>query len=150
MGCGRGTTQKKVIRRVARLHEVLDTGPLHEQAVQLMSTYRSFAARMQNAKASTQGKLDRRLERLGKRIAERLGELTDQERMALSCWLDGKTPGTYEVDHAELMEQQYVSIRKVDRWTEEYDPADDVDDTDRKPDAAVSEQLQKFLRMGLD
>lgn len=115
-----------------------------------MSTYRSLAARMQNAKASTQGKLDRKLERLGESIAERLGELTDQERIALSCWMDGKTPGTYEVDHAELMELPYMSIRKVDRWTEEYDPADYVDDTDSKPNAAVSEQLQKFLRMGLD
>jgi len=115
-----------------------------------MSTYRSLAARMQNAKASTQGKLDRKLERLGERISERLGELTDQERMALSCWMDGNTLGTYEVDHAELMEQPYVSIRKVNRWTEEYDIADDVDKTDSKPDAAVSEQLQKFLRIELD
>jgi hypothetical protein len=48
------------------------------------------------------------------------------------------------------MEQPYVSIRKVNRWTEEYDIADDVDKTDSKPDAAVSEQLQKFLRIELD
>ena len=44
--------------------------------------------------------------------------------MALDCWKDGVVPGLYEVDHAALVEKPYVSIRKITRWTEEYDVAD--------------------------
>lgn len=61
-----------MIRRVVRMYEQVETGPLYDKAVQLMKTYRSIAARMENAKASTQGKLDRRLERLAEQISERL------------------------------------------------------------------------------
>jgi len=89
-----------------------------------MGTYRSVAARMGNAKQSTQGKLDSKLEKLGERISERLGELTDMERMALDCWKNGITQGTYEVDHQALTEKPYVSIRKVVRFIEEYDVAE--------------------------
>ena len=106
---------------------------------------------MANARPRTQGKLDRRLERLGEQIAERLGELTDLERMALTGWRDGIIAGTYEVDHEALMEQPYESIRRIDRWTEEYDPADyEADKTGSEPDKSISDQLAKFLRMGLD
>jgi len=135
------------------MYEQVDTGPLYEQAVQLLSTYRSVAARMANAKPRTQGKLDRRLERLGEQIAERLGELTDLERMALTGWRDGIIAGTYEVDHEALMEQPYESIRRIDRWTEEYDPADyetEADETASPSNQSISDQLAKFLRMGLD
>ena len=44
--------------------------------------------------------------------------------MALDCWKDGYVPGLYEVDHAAIVEKPYVSIRKITRWTEEYDVAD--------------------------
>ena len=75
-----------MIRRVVRMYEQVETGPLYDKAVQLMETYRSLAARMENAKAGTQGKLDRQLERLSENTTERLGELTDMERSALTCW----------------------------------------------------------------
>ena len=84
------------------MYDEVSTGPLYDKAVQLLSTYRSVAARMSNARSSTQGKLDRRLEQLSERIAETLGELTDDELMALDCWKDGVVPGLYEVDHAAL------------------------------------------------
>ena len=133
------------------MYEQVDTGPLYEQAVQLLSTYRSVAARMANAKPRTQGKLDRRLEQLGEKISERLGELTFNERMALTGWQEGVVPGVYEVDHKALTAQPYQSIRRVDRWTEEYDPADyEADKTGSEPDKSISDQLAKFLRMGLD
>ena len=85
------------------MYDEVSTGPLYGKAVQLLSTYRSLAARMSNARSSTQGKLDRRLEHLGERIAETLSELTDSERMALDCWRDGVLPGLYEVDHAAIV-----------------------------------------------
>jgi len=121
MGGRRGTPQKKVIKRVVRVYEQVETGPLYEEAVQRMSTYRSVAARMGNARRSTQGKLDRRLERLGEQISETLAQLTDMERMALNCWKDSVMPDTYEIDHAAITDRPYVSIRKVERVTEEYD-----------------------------
>lgn len=99
----------------------METGPLYEQAVQRMRDYRSVAARIDNARNSTAGKLDRRLEKLGELIGETLQQLTDAERMALSCWRDGVVPDTYEVDHEELVSKPYISIRKINRWTEEYD-----------------------------
>ena len=129
------------------MYEQVSTGPLYDKAVQLLSTYRSVAARMSNARSSTQGKLDRRLEQLSERIAETLGELTDDELMALDCWKDGVVPGLYEVDHAALVEKPYVSIRKITRWPEEYDVADMALPSDNNTDttAAESSLLKKFL-----
>ncbi len=108
------------------MDEQVTTGPLYDGAVQLMGTYRSLAARMGNAKQSTQGKLDHKLERLGERISERLGELSDMERLALDCWQYGLTAGSFEVDHQALTEKPYVSIRKVQRVVEDFGP-DDAD-----------------------
>jgi len=135
------------------MYEQIETGPLYDKVVRSMSTYRSVAARMQNTKANTQGKLDRRLESLAEKIGENLGELTDEERMALTCWKYGIMAGAYEVDHDEITSKPYVSLRKVDRWDEEYDVAemkasmqadDERDDTQKKADAA---KLRAFLSM---
>ena len=120
------------------MYDVVKTGPLYDEAVQLMSTYRSVAARMDNARRSTQGKLDRRLEKLGERIGEMLDQLTDDERMALDCWKDSIMPDTYEVDHAAITDRPYVSIRKVERWTDEYD----VDERKAQIKQAELEQQQ--------
>ena len=133
------------------MYEVMKTGPLYDKAVQLMSTYRSVAARMGGAKASTQGKLDRRLERLQESISERLSELSVQEREALDCWKYGIMPDTYEVDHDAITERPYVSIRKVRRYDDEYDVAERralLKKEDTRTDeqkARDSEQLCKFL-----
>ena len=127
------------------MYDQVETGPLYEQVAQLMATYRSVAARMQNAKASTQGKLDRRLERLGEQIGERLEELTDQERIALCCWQDGKMPGTFGIDHAKITERPYVSIRKVERWTEEIDRKQERDAERQVEDADSTGKLKAFL-----
>ena len=129
------------------MYEQVSTGPLYDKAVQLLSTYRSVAARMGNARSSTQGKLDRRLEKLSERISEALGELTDNELMALDCWRDGMLPGLYEVDHAAIIEKPYVSIRKITRWTEEYDVADmaQSSDGDRDTTAASNSLLKRFM-----
>ena len=129
------------------MYEQVSTGPLYDKAVQLLSTYRSVAARMGNARSSTQGKLDRRLEKLSERISETLGELTDNELMALDCWRDGMLPGLYEVDHAAIIEKPYVSIRKITRWTEEYDVSDmaQPSDSDRDTTAASNSLLKRFM-----
>ena len=129
------------------MYEQVSTGPLYDKAVQLLSTYRSVAARMGNARSSTQGKLDRRLEQLSERISEALGELTDNELMALDCWKDGVLPGLYEVDHTAIVEKPYVSIRKILRWTEEHDVADMVQPSDNNTDTTAAERslLKKFL-----
>ena len=129
------------------MYDEVSTGPLYDKAVQLLSTYRSVAARMGNARSSTQGKLDRRLEQLSERISEALGELTDNELMALDCWKDGMLPGLYEVDHAAIIEKPYVSIRKILRWTEGYDVADMVQpsDSDRDTTAASNSLLKRFM-----
>jgi hypothetical protein len=134
------------------MYDEVSTGPLYDKAVQLLSTYRSVAARMGNAKSSTQGKLDRRLEQLSERISEALGELTDNELMALDCWKDGVLPGIYEVDHTAIVEKPYVSIRKILRWTEEHDVADmvseGIDDVDKIVER--SRHLNKFLSLPTD
>jgi hypothetical protein len=134
------------------MYEQVSTGPLYDKAVQLLSTYRSVAARMGNARSSTQGKLDRRLEQLSERISEALGELTDNELTALDCWKDGVLPGIYEVDHTAIVEKPYVSIRKITRWTEEYDVADmvseGIDDVDKIVER--SRHLNKFLSLPTD
>ena len=129
------------------MYEQVSTGPLYDKAVQLLSTYRSVAARMGNARSSTQGKLDRRLEKLSERISETLSELTDNELMALDCWRDGVLPGLYEVDHTAIVEKPYVSIRKITRWTEEYDVADmaQPSDSDRYTTAASNSLLKRFM-----
>ena len=129
------------------MYDEVSTGPLYDKAVQLLSTYRSVAARMGNARSSTQGKLDRRLEKLSERISETLGELTDNELMALDCWRDGVLPGLYEVDHTAIVEKPYVSIRKILRWTEEHDVADmaQPSDSDRDTTAASNSLLKRFM-----
>lgn len=134
------------------MYEQVSTGPLYDKAVQLLSTYRSVAARMGNARSSTQGKLDRRLEKLSERISETLSELTDNELMALDCWRDGVLPGLYEVDHTAIVEKPYVSIRKITRWTEEYDVADmgQPSDSDRDTTAASNSLLKRFMSVKED
>lgn len=133
------------------MYEVMETGPLYDKAVQLMSTYRSVAARIAGAKASTQGKLDRRLERLGEQIGECLGELSDQELQALDCWKPGIMPDTYEVDYDAITERPYISIRKVQRYDEEYDVAERrallkaPDTRTEEQKARDSAKLAKFL-----
>ena len=127
------------------MYEQVETGPLYDKVAQLMATYRSIAARMQNAKASTQGKLDRRLEQMAEQIGERLEELTEQERRALCCWQDGKMPGTFEIDHAEITERPYVSIRRVDRWTEEIDRKQEREAEKDTNDTSSSKKLKAFL-----
>jgi hypothetical protein len=52
------------------MYEQVETTPLYDDAVKLMSSYRSLAARMANARSGNKGKLDRRLERLGGAMAD--------------------------------------------------------------------------------
>ena len=145
-----------MIRRVVRMYEQVETGPLYDKAVQLMATYRSLAARMGNAKAGTQGELDRQMERLNEKITERLGELTDMERSALTCWQYGVVPGTYELDHAEITDRPYVSIRKISRWDEEYDVAamkaslKSQNELDSELEETGSAELHAFLSLKAD
>ncbi len=106
------------------MYEQVPTGPNYDKVVRMMSTYRSIAGRMANARQSTQGKLDRRLMKLGEQIGEKLGELSNYELMALDCYKSGFTPGTYEVDHEQLTEQPYCSIRLVLRNDLEIDVAE--------------------------
>jgi hypothetical protein len=129
------------------MYEHFETGPLYEKAVQLMSTYRSLAARLQNARPRTQGKLDKQLIRLDERIGEALGELSDNERMALTCWRDGVIDGGYELDHEELTERPYVGIRRVERWIEEYslDERKQIEDDDAASEVVMSSGLRGFL-----
>lgn len=117
------------------MSEQVKTGPLYEKAVQGLGTYRSVAARMGNARTATQGKLDRRLEKLSEKISETLAQLTDIERSALTCWRDGLMPDTYEVDHEAITDRPYVSIRRIERVTEDFNAVKHqhkvVDDGDR-------------------
>jgi len=123
------------------MYEQVETGPIYDKAVKLLSTYRSIAARMTNAKVSTQGKLDRRLEALAERIEESLSELTNMERAALTCWKHSSVfDGEYEVDHDAIIERPYVSIRRIDRWDELQD------DTDAEPEMSAEEQEAKRKR----
>ena len=145
-----------MIRRVVRMYEHVETGPLYDNAVQLMATYRSLAARMGNAKAGTQGELDRQMERLKELIGERLSELTDMERSALTCWQYGIVPGTYELDHAEITDRPYISIRKISRWEEEYDVAamkaslKSQNELDSELEETGSAELHAFLSLKAD
>ena len=130
------------------MYEQIDTGPIYDELVQWMSTYRSLQARMWGAKHNTQKKIDDTLEKLGERIDERITELTDTERMALDCWKHGILPGVYEMDREALMQKPYVSIRKIERWDEEHHVDDVVPTDDAENDAdIVSEQLRGFLDM---
>ena len=146
MGCRGRETLKKVIRRVVRMYEQVETGQNYDKVAQLLATYRGLAARMANARSRTQGKIDRRLEQLGERIGIALEELTDMERMALTCWKEGVTKGTYEVDVDEITAKPYVSIRRVDRWTEEHDLTENYEEEEATTASdTTSEQLRYFL-----
>ena len=128
------------------MYEQVETGQNYDKVAQLLATYRGLAARMANARARTKGKIDRRLEQLGERIGIALEELTYKERMALTCWKEGVMKGTYEVDVDEITEKPYVSIRRVDRWTEEYDLTEDYDDDETQSVSnPTREQLRAFL-----
>ena len=124
----------------------VETGPLYDRAVQLMSTYRSVAARMQNAKARTQAKSEKRLEALSEAIAEKLGELTEIERMALDCWKHGVVPGTYEIDHDAITAKPYASIRKTERWTEVIDRTQEHEAMKDTGGNGDSEKLRGLLK----
>jgi len=128
------------------MYEQVETGQNYDKVAQLLATYRGLAARMANARAGTQGKIDRRLEQLGERIGIALEELTDIERMALTCWKEGVIKGTYEVDVDEITAKPYVSIRRVDRWTEEHDLTEDyAEEETTAASKTTSEQLRYFL-----
>ena len=137
-----------------RIYEQMNTGPLYDEVVQWISTYRSLTARMGGAKYSTQKKLDNTLESLGERIDERLNELTDQELSALSCWKSSILPNTVELDREALMEQPYCSIRLIQRWDEVYD-VDELRNQQQEEDARlgdrpVSKVLEAFLKLDDD
>ena len=129
------------------MYEQVETGQNYDKVAQLLATYRGLAARMANPRARTQGRIDRRLEQLGERIGIALEELTDTERMALTCWKEGVMKGTYEVDVDEITEKPYVSIRRVDRWTEENDLTENYAEEEETTTASdtTSEQLRYFL-----
>ena len=66
--------------------------------------------------------------------------------MALTCWKEGVTKGTYEVDVDEITAKPYVSIRRVDRWTEEHDLTEDyAEEETTAASNTTSEQLRAFL-----
>ena len=103
------------------MDHVVATGPIYDKTIKQMGRYRQTAARMSTARPGTQGKLDKRLERLGEHIGELLGELNDMELSALNFWRESITPDTYEIDHDAITARPYDSIRRVERILEEYD-----------------------------
>ena len=127
------------------MYEQVDTGPIYDELVQWMGTYRSLQARMFGAKYGTQKKIDNTLEGLGERIDERIAELTDQERSALDCWQNGIMPGVYEMDREALMERPYRSIRLIMRWDEEYDIQERKAAEQQNDDSALDEQTNRQL-----
>jgi len=127
------------------MYEQVDTGPIYDELVQWMGTYRSLQARMFGAKYGTQKKIDNTLEGLGERIDERIAELTDQERSALDCWQNGIMPGVYEMDREALMERPYRSIRLIMRWDEEYDIQERMAAEQQNDDSALDEQTNRQL-----
>ena len=127
------------------MYEQVDTGPIYDELVQWMGTYRSLQARMFGAKHGTQKKIDNTLEGLGERIDERIAELTDQERSALDCWQNGIMPGVYEMDREALMERPYRSIRLIMRWDEEYDIQERMAAEQQNDDSALDEQTNRQL-----
>lgn len=146
MGTRGSAAQKKITRHVVRIYEHVKTGPLYDQAVQRMITYRSLAARMGNAGHSTQAKLDRRLEKLGEQVSETLEQLTDVERMALTCWRNGIMPNTYEIDHEAITDRPYVSLRRIERTIDETDE-DEQAELDRQIAAAPADtgRMKAFI-----
>ena len=136
------------------MYEQVNTGPLYDEVVQWMSTFRSLTARMGGARYSTQVKLDRTLESLGERIGERINELTDQELSALSCWKSSILPNTVELDRQALMEMPYCSIRLIQRWEEVYDEDQQQQAQQETPDPVrdekLKQQLAAFLRLDDD
>ena len=103
------------------MDHVVATGPIYDKTVKQMGRYRQTAARMSTARPGTQGKLDKRLERLGEHISQLLGELNGMELSALRFWRESITPDTYEIDHDAITARPYDSIRRVERIQEEYD-----------------------------
>ncbi len=104
-----------------------------------------------SANRKRQGQIDRQLEQLGEQIAEKLSELSADEREALDCWKDGVLRDTYEVDVEALMERPYRSIRRIDKREYEYD-IDDMRRLEREAklskeqsDPATAEKLRRFL-----
>lgn len=135
------------------MYEQVNTGPLYDEVVQWISTYRSLQARLFGAKYSTQKKLDNTLERLGERIDERLNELTNQELSALSCWKSSILHNTVELDREALMEMPYCSIRLIQRWEEVYDEDQQQaqqETPDPVRDEKLKQQLAAFLRLDDD
>jgi hypothetical protein len=71
-------------------------------------------------------------------------------------WQDGIMRDVYELNHYELMERPYASIRRTYKWTEEVDrypiKTTNEEDTDSEEDtdevkAKRSAQLQQFLKL---
>lgn len=133
------------------MHDVVRTGPLYDDAVKLLQQYRRLmSARL--SKVKTRRVLrEKQLERLSEKIAERLSELSTMELQALDCWKDGIERGFYEVDVDALMERPYRSIRRVHRWTEEYDVEEqrqherEAQNSANNANTASAERLRKFL-----
>jgi hypothetical protein len=135
---------------VLHYHKVVSTGPLFEEVVRAMSTYRSIVARMQNASWAQKGRLDARLMQMSEHIGELLGQLTDMERSALSCWQDGITPNTYRVDHEALKAKPYVSIRRVEciivDGNTQVDAVDETDASSLELDAPHWQRLRQIIK----
>lgn len=119
--------------------EIVDTGPEYDDIVKLMRKYRRLAARTGSRKHSTEIKQHNQLEDIWEDINLKLNELSDMEREALTCWKSGTVSGTYEIDYDALTSKPYVSIRKVERVTEErYTKKSDRDAQDERVRAAIS------------
>lgn len=133
------------------MYEEVQTGPLYERVVQAMTKYRRLSVRMHGAKSANQGALERKLEKLNEEIDERLGELSDQERMALSFWRDGILQDIYELDVEALMARPYTSIKRIDKSCDEYDIDErrallrEIEQRDAKPDLEAGKKLREFL-----
>lgn len=140
------------------MYDVVQTGSLYDDAVLLLQRYRRLMTTMSRSKKNRLAEKERELERLGERISERLSELSYQELLALDCWKDGVESGFYEVDVEALMERPYRSIRKVERWTEEYDvdeqsaceDAEDYVEPDPELVKRQREMLERAMRSPFD
>ena len=119
----------------------MKTGPEYDDIVELMQNYRRLAARTGSRKHSTEVKLHNRLDDIWEDMNLKLNELTDEERAALNCWKSSILPNTYEIDYDQLMSKPYVSIRKVERATEErYVKKADQDAENARIDAALKDK----------
>jgi hypothetical protein len=124
--------------------EIVNTGPEYDEIVDLMRTYRRLAARTGSAKHSTEVKLHDRLEDIWEDMNLKLNELSDTERSALTCWKSGTASGTYEIDYDALTSKPYVSIRKVERVTEErYTKQSDRDAQSERVQSAMSDSSNR-------